>query len=98
MEWKRCRFYLSPNEQLVDKEERMTFIQCRIKNLPEACGAPNLAVKATASASSCEPGNAAAKGIDKSAATCWKLLRPPTSGKPSITEFEAYNDTTGRNA
>lgn len=76
----------------------MTFIQCRIKNLPEACGAPNLAVKATASASSCEPGNAAAKGIDKSAATCWKLLRPPTSGKPSITEFEAYNDTTGRNA
>jgi alpha-L-rhamnosidase len=43
-----------------------------VKNLSEACSTPNLAAKATASASSEEPGYEAAKAIDRNAATAWK--------------------------
>lgn len=98
VEWKRCRFYLSPNEQLVNKKEGMTFTQCLTKQLSEACATPNLAAEATASASSCEPGNEAAKAIDKNTATCWKAAsstgqwlqldfpRPTTINEFKITE------------
>jgi hypothetical protein len=75
--WKNCRFYLSPGEALMrvmdrEKEKRSSFVNCGVKNLSEACKTPDLAARATASASSQEPGYEAAKAIDRNAATAWK--------------------------
>jgi hypothetical protein len=79
--WKKCRFYLSPGEALMKvmdpgKQKKSVFVNCGVKNLGDACGTPNLAVKAKASASSQAPGNEAAKAIDRSAATAWKAAAP----------------------
>jgi hypothetical protein len=75
--WRNCRFYLSKGEVLMavmdrEKEKRSTFVNCLVKNLGDACSTRNLAAKATASASSQEPGCEAAKAVDGNAATCWK--------------------------
>ncbi|MBE3097301.1 MAG: right-handed parallel beta-helix repeat-containing protein [Planctomycetes bacterium] len=75
--WKNCRFYLSKGEVLMavmdrEKEKRSTFVNCGVKNLSDACGTPDLAARATVSASSQEPGYEAAKAIDRNAATAWK--------------------------
>lgn len=75
--WRNCRFYLSKGEVLMkvmdpEKEKKSVFVNCFVKNLGDACAAPNLAAKATASASSQEPGHEAAKAVDRDAATCWK--------------------------
>ena len=75
--WKNCRFYLSPGEALMrvmdgEKEKRSSFVNCGVKNLGDACKTPDLAARATASASSQEPGSEAAKAIDGNAATAWK--------------------------
>jgi len=55
-----------------EKEKKSTFVNCGVKNLSEACGTPDLAAKATVSASSQEPESEAAKAIDGNAATAWK--------------------------
>jgi hypothetical protein len=75
--WRNCRFYLSKGEILMkvmdpEREKKSVFVNCFVKNLSDACGTPNLAARATASASSEEPGYKAAKAIDRDAATCWK--------------------------
>jgi hypothetical protein len=75
--WKNCRFYLSPGEALMrvmdgEREKRSSFVNCGVKNLGDACKTPDLAARATASASSQEPGYEAAKAIDGNAATAWK--------------------------
>lgn len=79
VEWKNCRFYLSPGEQLyvtqekiADKKEGMTFTKCRVKNLSDACSTPDLAAKATASASSQEPGHDEGKATDRNPLTFWQ--------------------------
>jgi len=75
--WKDCRFYLSKGEVLMavmdrEKQRKSVFVHCAVKNLDDACAAPDLAAKATAAASSQEPGCEAAKAIDRDAATAWK--------------------------
>ncbi|MCX5656485.1 MAG: right-handed parallel beta-helix repeat-containing protein [Planctomycetota bacterium] len=102
--WKNCRFYLSPGEALMrvmdrEKEKRSSFVNCLVKNLGEACGTTNLAAKATASASSQEPGSEAAKAIDKDAATAWKAtsandqwLELAFAGPQTINSFRIRED------
>lgn len=75
--WRKCRFYLSEGEVLMrvmdpEKEKRTSFVQCVVKKLSDACSTPNLARKATVTASSHEAGGEAAKAVDRDTATCWK--------------------------
>ena len=76
--WKKCRFYLSPGETLMkvmdpEKDKKTTFVDCVVKNLGDACrGSPNLALKATITASSQEAANGGARAIDGREDTFWK--------------------------
>ena len=53
IEWRNCRFYLSPGERLTNQRGAMTFTNCLVKPLSKACSTVNLATMATATASSC---------------------------------------------
>ena len=102
--WKNCRFYLSKGEVLMkvmdpEKEKKSIFVNCRVKNLSDACSTPNLAARAIASASSQAPGNEAAKAIDKNPATCWKAasaddqwLELVFPGPQTVNEFRIKED------
>jgi hypothetical protein len=104
--WKNCRFYLSPGEALMrvmdrEKEKKSTFVNCGVKNLGDACSTRNLAAKATASASSEEPGYEAAKAIDGNAATAWKAtsandqwLELAFAGPQAVNEFKIKEDAS----
>lgn len=75
--WKNCRFYLSKGEALMrvmdpEKEKRTTFVNCRVKQLSDACSTANLAAKANIGASSHQPGHEAARANDRNPATFWK--------------------------
>ncbi len=80
IEWKNCRFYLSPGEKLFvtggapagQEQGKMTFTNCLVKNLSDACSTDNLAAKAAVSVSSQEGGGEGAKAIDGKEATAWK--------------------------
>lgn len=83
--WTKCRFYLSPGENLMkvmdpEKDKKSKFVDCLVKHLSQACSTPNLAAKAQVSASSAVAGNEAAKATDGNAATCWKAAGPATDG------------------
>jgi len=104
--WKNCRFYLSPGEVLMrtmdpEKDKRSSFVNCLLKDLSAACSTPNLAAKATVSASSQEPGNEAAKAIDGNAATAWKAtsandqwLQLDFTRPTAISEFRIKEDAS----
>ncbi len=104
--WKKCRFYLSEGEVLMrvmdpEKEKRTKFVGCLVKKLSDACSTPNLAAKATVSASSHEPGHEAAKATDGKAATCWKATASTDQwleldfGKPTtVSEFRIREDAS----
>ena len=104
VKWEKCRFYLSEGEVLMrvmdpEKEKRSTFVQCLVKNLTDACSTPNLAPKATASASSQEPGKEASSANDRKAATSWKATASTDQwleldfGKPTaVNEFRIKED------
>ena len=75
--WKDCRFYLSEGEALMrvmdpEKDKKSKFVNCLVKNLSDACSTPNLAARATASASSAAAGHEASKANDKKADTRWQ--------------------------
>ena len=104
--WKNCRFYLSKGEVLMrtmdpEKDKRSSFVNCLLKDLSAACSTPNLAAKATVSASSQERGNEAAKAIDQNAATFWKAasakdqwLQLDFTRPTPITEFRIREDAS----
>jgi len=104
--WRNCRFYLSKGEVLMavmdrEKEKKSTFVNCLVKNLSDACSTPNLAAKATVSASSQEPGHEAAKAIDMNAATCWKAasaadqwLQLTFASPQTVNEFKIEEDAS----
>jgi hypothetical protein len=104
--WKNCRFYLSPGEVLMkvmdpEKDKRSSFVNCVLKDLSAAGSTPNLAAKATVSASSQEPGNEAAKAIDQNAATFWKAasasdqwLQLDFTRPTAISEFRIKEDAS----
>ena len=75
--WHKCRFYLSPGETLMkvmdpEEDKKTSFLECRVKNLSQACSTPNLALRARAKASSEAPGSRASMVIDKKTDTAWK--------------------------
>jgi len=102
--WKNCRFYLAKGRVLMkvmdpEKDKKSKFVDCLVKNLSQACSTPNLAAKATASASSEEGGNRAAKANDGKADTAWKATSAADQwleidfGKPTtINEFKIKED------
>jgi len=104
--WKKCRFYLSEGEVLMkvmdpEKEKRSKFVGCSVRNLSDACGTPNLAPRAIASASSHEPAHEAAKATDGKTATGWKATASADQwlqldfGKPTtINEFRIREDAS----
>ena len=76
--WTNCRFYLSKGEALMrvmdpEKDKKTTFATCLIKDLSRACSTPNLANKATGTASS----GTASHAIDGTLETVWQ----PASSK-----------------
>jgi hypothetical protein len=93
--WKNCRFYLSPGEVLMrvmdpEQEKRSKFVDCLVKNLGDACSTPNLALEATASASSSAPDGGAAAAVDGEAATSWR----PTASAKEWLELQFARPTT----
>jgi hypothetical protein len=71
IEWRNCRFYLSPEEQLTNSRQGLTFVNCRIKPLGEACSTDNLALDARASASSSLMAAGPDRAIDGQLKTAW---------------------------
>ena len=99
--WKNCRFYLSPGERLYDIGTGLTFADCLVKKLSNACNTSNLAATASASASSGESSHAAAKAIDGDMTTSWKATLSKDQwlqldfGKPqTINEFRIKEDAS----
>jgi hypothetical protein len=70
--WKECRFYLSDGAKLSNRTKGLTFTDCLIKPLGKACSTENLALKATASASSAVSGHEAGKALDGNGNTSWQ--------------------------
>jgi len=102
--WKKCRFYLSPGEALMrvmdpEKEKRTTFVDCRVKNLGDACSTSNLAVGRDVTASTDAAGHEAALTIDGVAASGWRATEAAGQwlqvdfGRPTaINEFRIKED------
>ena len=75
--WTNCRFYLSPGEALMrvmdpEKEKRTKFVKCVVQDLSKAAASRNLALEATASASSEVDGFESATVRDGKNHTAWK--------------------------
>ncbi|MBL7218496.1 MAG: discoidin domain-containing protein [Phycisphaerae bacterium] len=71
--WTKTRFYISKGSTLMrvmdpEKDKKSKFVDCLVKKLSDACSTPNLAIKATATASS---GQNPANAIDAKADTSW---------------------------
>ena len=102
--WKNCRFYLSKGEALMkvmdpERDKKTKFIDCLVTNLSEAASTPNLALQATAKASSETQGNAAASANDGNAASAWKAessgeqwLQLVFPSEQTINEFRIKED------
>ena len=102
--WKNCRFYLSKGEALMrvmdpEKDKKTKFIDCLVKDLSQACTTANLALKATAKASSEVRGHEAAKANDGNAASAWNANLPGNqwlqlvfSSEQMINEFRIKED------
>ncbi len=74
--WRNCRFYLSKGEALMrvmdpEKEKRSSFVNCRVKNLSDACKSPNLA-KGKPTSSSSQTGSEPVAAFDGNVATAWE--------------------------
>lgn len=102
--WKNCRFYLSKGEALMrvmdpEKDKKTKFIDCLVKDLSQACTTANLALKATAKASSEVRGHEAAKANDGNPASAWNANLPGNqwlqlvfSSEQMINEFRIKED------
>ena len=93
--WTNCRYYLAKGSVLMkvmdpEKEKKSVFVDCLLKDLSQACSSPNLAVKATVSASSQASGSEAAKAGDGDATTSWQA----TSDKDQWLQLDFAEPTT----
>ncbi|MCX6874661.1 MAG: autotransporter-associated beta strand repeat-containing protein [Verrucomicrobia bacterium] len=71
-EFVSSRFYLSTNESRCNNNTGMTFTNCLTRNLSDAATGTNVALAATSSASSQQPGFEATKAKDGNPATLWR--------------------------
>ncbi|MEI7900365.1 MAG: discoidin domain-containing protein [bacterium] len=99
--WKECRFYLSDGAKLSSRTKGLTFTNCLIKPLGKACSTENLALKATASASSAASGHEASAANDGNTATVWKAAAGMDQwleldfGRPTtVNEFRLREDAS----
>lgn len=99
--WKACRFYLSEGARLTNRPEGLTFTNCLIKPLARACSTTNLALTATASASSADPAHPGGKAVDENIETSWRAATGSNQwlqldfGQPqTINEFRLREETS----
>ena len=99
--WKNCRFYLSPGESLTDDRTGLTFTDCLVKKLGDACSTTNLALEAAPSASSNALSHEQAQATDGDITTSWKATSSNDQwlqldfGKPqTINEFRIKEDAS----
>lgn len=90
VQWKDCRIYLSPGDELINIQGAITFLNCLIKPLSGACSTANLAKEAKASASTSASGHQAAAANDGNTGTVWKA----TAGTDQRLELDFGRPTT----